>query len=92
MEDTALKQSFWWTLAGGVLIGYRGLDLLASKAAKKGYGYIVAGAMLARDRILADAEKVQAAASDIAADAKEITLRYYDRCEREAMDFEETAC
>ena len=87
-----MKQGFWWTLAGGVLIGSWGFDLLASKTAKKGYGYIVAGAMLARDRILADAEKVQAAASDIAADAKEITRRYYDRCEREAMDFEETAC
>ena len=85
-----MKQGFWWPLAGGVLVGSWGFDLLASKTAKKGYGYIVAGAMLVRDRILADAEKVQAAASDIAADAKEITRRYYERCDREARDFEDT--
>ena len=42
-----------------------------------------------RDRIMADSEKIQAAASDIAADAKEITQRYYDRCDEASKEFED---
>ena len=38
---------------------------------------------------MADSEKVQAAASDIAADAKEITERYYERQEKASEEFEE---
>lgn len=84
-----MKKGFWWTLCGGFLLGSYGLDLLTSKAAQKGYRYVVAGAMIARDRIMADSEKVQAAASDIAAEAKEITERYYERQEKASREFEE---
>lgn len=84
-----MKKGYWWTLAGGVLLGSYGLDMLCSKTAQKAYRYIVAGAMIARDRIMADSEKVQAAASDIAADAKEITERYYERQEKASEEFEE---
>ena len=84
-----MKGKYWWTLAGGLIAGAYGPDLIASKAAQKALRYIVAGAMIARDRIMADSERIQAAASDIAADAKEITQRYYDRCDEASRDFED---
>ena len=56
---------------------------------QKGLRYLTAGAIIARDRIMADSEKIQAAASDIAADAKEITQRYYDRCDEASKEFED---
>ena len=84
-----MKGKFWWALAGGIIAGAYGPDLIASKAAQKGFRYITAGAMIARDRLLADSEKIQAAASDIAADAKEITQRYYDRCDEASKEFED---
>ena len=84
-----MKGKYWWTLIGGIIAGAYGPDLLASKAVQKGLRYLTAGAMIARDRILADSEKIQAAASDIAADAKEITQRYYDRCDEASKEFED---
>lgn len=84
-----MKGKYWWTLAGGIIAGAYGPDLIASKAAQKALRYIVAGAMIARDRIMADSEKIQAAASDITADAKEITQRYYDRCDEASKEFED---
>ena len=84
-----MKGKFWWTLIGGIIAGAYGPDLIASKAAQKGFRYITAGAIIARDRIMADSEKIQAAASDIAADAKEITQRYYDRCDEASKEFED---
>jgi len=57
--------------------------VLTSKLMMKGYKYIFAGAMIARDRIMADSEKVQAAVSNISAEAKEITERYYEKLDRE---------
>jgi hypothetical protein len=83
------KGKFWWGLIGGIVAGAYGPDLIASKAAQTSFRYITAGAIIARDRIMADSEKIQAAASDIAADAKEITKRYYDRCDKAARDFED---
>ena len=41
--------------------------------------------MIARDRIMADSEKVQAAVSNISAEAKEITERYYEKLDREKL-------
>lgn len=84
-----MKGKYWWTLIGGIIAGAYGPDLLASKAVQKGLRYLTAGAIIARDRILADSEKIQAAASDIAADAKEITQRYYDRCDEASKEFED---
>ena len=72
-----------WAFASGIIVGTAGLSVLTSKMVMKGYKYIFAGAMIARDRIMADSEKVQAAISDITAEAKEITERYYQRLDRE---------
>ena len=60
-----------------------GLTVLTGKLAQKGYKYLFAGAMIARDRIMADSEKVQAAVSNITAEAKEITEQYYQKLDRE---------
>ena len=84
-----MKGKYLWTLIGGIIAGAYGPDLLASKAVQKGLRYLTAGAIIARDRIMADSEKIQAAASDIAADAKEITQRYYDRCDEASKEFED---
>ena len=84
-----MKGKYWWTLIGGIIAGAYGPDLLASKAVQKGLRYLTAGAIIARDRIMADSEKIQAAASDIAADAEEITQRYYDRCDEASKEFED---
>ena len=84
-----MKGKYWWTLIGGIIAGAYGPDLLASKAVQKGLRYLTAGAIIALDRIMADSEKIQAAASDIAADAKEITQRYYDRCDEASKEFED---
>ena len=72
-----------WAFASGILVGTAGLSLLTSKLVMKGYKYIFAGAMIARDRIMADSEKVQAAVSNISAEAKELTERYYEKLDRE---------
>ena len=72
-----------WAFASGILVGTAGLSVLTSKLVMKGYKYIFAAAMIARDRIMADSEKVQAAVSDITAEAKEITEQYYERLDRE---------
>ena len=84
-----MKKNFWLTLAGGILVGAYGLDLIKTETAQKVFRYVTAGAIIARDKIMADSEKVQAAASDILADAKEITERYYDSCDKASKDFEE---
>ena len=39
--------------------------------------------MLARDRIMEESEKVQAAASNITAEAKELTEKYYEKLDAE---------
>ena len=72
-----------WAFASGILVGTAGLSVLTSKMVQKGYKYLFAGAMIARDRIMADSEKVQAAVSSISADAKELTERYYAKLDRE---------
>ena len=69
--------------ASGIIVGTAGLSVLTSKLLMKGYKYIFAGAMIARDRIMADSEKVQAAVSNITAEAREITEQYYQKLDRE---------
>ena len=72
-----------WAFASGILVGSVGLSVLTSKLVMKGYKYVFAGAMIARDRIMADSEKVQAAVSNITAEAKEITEQYYQKLDKE---------
>ena len=72
-----------WAFASGILVGSVGLSVLTSKLVMKGYKYLFAGAMIARDRIMADSEKVQAAVSNISAEAREITEQYYQKLDRE---------
>ncbi len=72
-----------WAFASGILVGTAGLSVLTSKLVMKGYKYVFAAAMIARDRIMADSEKVQAAVSSISADAKELTERWYEKQDRE---------
>ena len=72
-----------WAFASGILVGSVGLSVLTSKLVMKGYKYVFAGAMIARDRIMAESEKVQAAVSNISAEAKEITEQYYQKLDKE---------
>ena len=72
-----------WAFASGILVGSVGLSVLTSKLVMKGYKYVFAGAMIARDRIMADSEKVQAAVSNITAEAKELTEQYYQKLDEE---------
>ena len=72
-----------WAFASGILVGSVGLSVLTSKLVMKGYKSVFAGAMIARDRIMADSEKVQAAVSNISAEAKEITEQYYQKLDKE---------
>ena len=72
-----------WAFASGILVGSVGLSVLTSKLVMKGYKYVFAGAMIARDRIMADSEKVQAAVSNISAEAKESTEQYYQKLDKE---------
>ncbi len=72
-----------WAFAAGLAAGSVGLSVLTSKLVMKGYKYVFAGAMIARDRIMADSEKVQAAVSNITAEAREITEQYYQKLDRE---------
>lgn len=77
------------TFIGGFLLGSVGLSVLGSKVAQKGYRYVAAGAFIARDSIMEQAEKIQGAASDIAADANEIKENYYRSCEEKEMQGED---
>lgn len=78
--------SKWWSFGGGFLLGSVGLTALTSKLAQRGYKYVVAGAIIAKDRIMEESEKVQAAASNITAEAKELTERYYAKLDREYLE------
>ena len=89
IADHSLLYILLMGFVGGLLAGAYGVDLINTKAVQKGLRYITAGAMIARDKIMADSEKVQAAASDIIADAKEITERYYAESDKASEDFEE---
>lgn len=65
------------TLATGIVIGSVGLEALTSKLAQRGYKYVIAGGMIVKDRLMEDAEKVQAVIADSTEDAKVITEKYY---------------
>lgn len=71
---------------GGFLLGSVGLAVLASRPARKVYTHAAAAALLARDRIMEGAEKFQAAASDIMADANEIKEGYNQDIKEECIE------
>ena len=58
--------------AAGLALGTVGLKVLTSKDAKKVYAGIVAAGLRAKETVLETAEKVQASASDVLAEAQEI--------------------
>lgn len=67
----------------GAVAGICGMTFFTSKLVQRSYKYVVAGAMIAKDRVMADSEKVQAAADNIKADAKILTEKYYAMLDRE---------
>ena len=58
--------------AAGLALGTVGLKVLTSKDAKKVYAGIVEAGLRAKETVLETAEKVQASASDVLAEAQEI--------------------
>ena len=58
--------------AAGLALGTVGLKVLTSKDAKKVYAGILAAGLRAKETVLETAEKVQASASDVLAEAQEI--------------------
>ncbi|MBR1689811.1 MAG: hypothetical protein IJ713_03440 [Oscillibacter sp.] len=58
--------------AGGTLLGSAGFKLLASKDAQKAYTHVTAAALRCKDSVMTTVDKMQEAAGDILADAKEI--------------------
>ena len=71
------------TLATGIVIGSVGLEALTSKLAQRGYKYVIAGGMIVKDRVMEDAEKVQAVLADSTEDAKALTEKYYESLDEE---------
>lgn len=84
-----MMKNGWGKFIGGFVLGSVGLSVLGSKVAQKGYRYVAAGAFIARDSIMNQAEKIQGAASDIAADANEIKENYYRSCEEKELQGED---
>lgn len=58
--------------AGGVLLGTAGLKLLTSRDAKKVYTHAAAAALRAKESVMTSVTRMQEAAGDILADAKDI--------------------
>lgn len=57
---------------GGTLFGSIGLKILSSKDAKNAYAHVTAAALRMKESALDTADKVQASAEDILAQAKDI--------------------
>ena len=58
------------SLLGGIVLGKAGETIFGSETARKVYTKAATGAFIAKDSIMELAEKVQAGAMDIAADAR----------------------
>lgn len=58
--------------AGGVLFGSAGFKLLGSKDARKVYTHTTAAALRCKESVMTTVTRVQEAADDILADAKDI--------------------
>ena len=57
-------------LVGGFVLGKAGNAIFVSQTARKVYTKAATGAFIAKDSIMEQAEKIQAGAMDIAADAR----------------------
>ena len=69
--------SSWSKVAVGFVLGTVGVPLLKTKEAQKVYRVLTAGALIAKDRVLEEAENIQAMAMDIHEDAKVMVEEYY---------------
>ncbi len=70
-----MRMTSWKKLAlfaGGTLLGSVGFKLLASKDARKVYTHVTAATLRAKESMMTTMTKVQEAAGDILADAKDI--------------------
>ncbi len=66
----SFKKQYLITLAGGFVLGKAGQAIFGSKKAKEIYTKAATGAYIAKDAIMEEFEKIQAAALDIAAEAR----------------------
>ncbi len=71
-------KSSWSKVLGGFILGSVGVPMLKTDAAKKVFKYATAGVLIAKDRVLEEAEVIQAMATDIHEDAKVIVEQYYE--------------
>lgn len=78
-----MKKAVIFSLLGGYVLGKAGVEIFGGKTARKVYTGLTTGAFLVKDSIMERAEKIQAGASDIAADAKANVEKYY--AERETV-------
>ena len=65
-----MKKGIVVSLLGGFVLGRAGEAIFGSETAKKVYTKAATGAFIAKDCIMEEVEKIQAAAMDIAADAR----------------------
>ena len=70
-------RSGWSKVLAGFVLGTVGVPLLKTKTAEKVFTYATAGAFIAKDRVLEEAEVIQAKAMDVSDDAKVIVEKYY---------------
>ena len=73
-----MKKAVVFSLLGGFVLGKAGGFIFGSKTAKKAYTAIATGALIAKDSVMENVEKIQAEASDIIADAKVNVEAYYE--------------
>ena len=70
-------KSSWSKVLAGFVLGTVGVPLLKTRTAKTVYTYVTAGAFIARDRIMEEAEMIQSTAVDVSDDAKVLVDKYY---------------
>lgn len=78
--------------AGGFAAASAGLAMLKSRPARKVYAHLAAAGLLARDSIMENVEKAQAAASDIMADAEVIKEAYNQEPDPDSFDDMDDFC
>ncbi len=72
-----MKKAIVFSLIGGFVLGKAGSAIFGSKTAKKVYTTLTTGAFIVKDSVMESVEKIQAEASDVAADARVNAERYY---------------
>ncbi len=68
-----------FSILGGFALGKTGNEIFGSETAKKAYLKAATGAMILKDNIMERVEVIQAAASDIAADARAEADKYQEK-------------